>query len=513
MKGSSLTGLLMLALLFWAMPSSAFAAATAVVSNSHSLDTLVNARVAKGESLQALVLIHQELKSTAAGNADNLLALAHKLFQNQLDDSQLAEAAFMFHGSPLGQDACLQQAWRSAARGNRSAALRLVENVLQTDTPFPYRPEAVRLWEQLTGQSWLQRALGVLLPFSGRFAAFGELVRRGMELALEMHQEQGRTPVRFLYRDTGADPVLARRAVIELAEGERVMAIAGPLTGADAQAAATQAQESGIPLLTLSQKEGLSETGDYIFRDSLTSRQQVTALVRYAMEERGLTTFAILSPENRLGREMADLFSRAVTSRGGQVEVTQSYNENATDFRRQIRLLQRENPDAPEREQSRPIRPLPFEALFIPDHADRVALIAPQLVYYGIEQILLLGSNGWNSPDLIRLAGRSVEGAVFVDGFYRHSPYPVVQEFVDRYLERYGEEPSILEAQGYDAAGILLSILGNTNIRTRQDLRLALAHIRKYPGVTGATAFTAQGEAEKPLFLLQVQNGAIAQIN
>lgn len=511
MKGSFLTGLLMMAMLFCALPSSA--SATAAIADVRSMTTPVEARIAGREPLEELVLIYRELTASVTDNADNLLALAHSLLQNHCDDSQLAEAAFMFEGTPLGQDAHLQQAWRSAMRGNRTAALTGVENILQADIPFPYRPEAVRLWEQLTGQSWLQRAVGVLLPLSGRFATFGEQVRRGMNLALEMHQERGRTPVRFLYRDTGADPLQAKRAVIELAEGERVMAIAGPLTGADAQVAATQAQETKVPLLTLSQKDGLPETGDHIFRDSLTSRQQVTALLRYAMEERGMTRFAILSPENRLGQEMAELFSREVAARGGLVTITQGYGENLTDFRRQIKLLKRENPDAVEREPGRSTRPLSFEALFIPDYADRIALIAPQLAYYGIEQIPLLGISGWNSPDLVRLAGRSVEGAVFVDGFYRDSAYPVVQEFVDRYVAKYGDEPSILEAQGYDAAGILLSILGHANIRTRQDLRLALSQMRKYPGVTGATSFTSQGDTEKILYLLQVQNGAIVQIN
>jgi branched-chain amino acid transport system substrate-binding protein len=304
--------------------------------------------------------------------------------------------------------------------------------------------------------------------------------------------------------------LLSAQAVIELAESERVMAIAGPLTGANAQAAATQAQQLGIPLLALSQKEGLPETGDYIFRDSLTSRQQVTALVRYALEEQQLTTFAILSPENRQGQEMAELFTREVAARGGRIVARQSYAESATDFRRQIKLLKGENPQAPEPVSA---KPLPFEALFIPDYADRIGLIAPQLAYYGIEKLPLLGISGWNSPDLIRLAGRSVEGAVFVDGFYRYSPYPFVQEFVDRYFEKYGEEPSILGAQGYDAAGILLTLLDRPGIRTREDLRLALAHLQNYVGVTGATSFSPQGDSEKVLFLLQVQNGVILQIN
>jgi ABC-type branched-subunit amino acid transport system substrate-binding protein len=125
----------------------------------------------------------------------------------------------------------------------------------------------------------------------------------------------------------------------------------------------------------------------------------------------------------------------------------------------------------------------------------------------------LLGINGWNSPELLRVAGSSIEGAVFVDGFFVHSPYPFVRTFVDRYFEQFGEEPTILEAQGYDVAGILLGILQNPRVVTREDVRQALSRLRNYPGVTGATSFNLQGEAEKILFLLQVQNGNIVQIN
>lgn len=154
-----------------------------------------------------------------------------------------------------------------------------------------------------------------------------------------------------------------------------------------------------------------------------------------------------------------------------------------------------------------------FDALFIPDYADMVGMIAPQLPFYGIEETPLLGINGWNSPELIRNAGRYVEGAVFVDGFFRYSSYPFVEDFVRLYFEKYGEEPSILEAQGFDVAGMLLAILDRPGVNTREDVRLALSTLRNYPGVTGATSFDYLGEAEKLLFLLQVRNGNIVQIN
>ncbi|HEY7744948.1 MAG TPA: penicillin-binding protein activator [Desulfuromonadales bacterium] len=483
------------------------------------LAALAEARSRLGQPLQALMLIRQALAVPAGAHGEALLAQAHTLLQDRLGDAQLAEAVIMFRGSPIGQDALLQQALRAAAHGDKATALPLAESVLQGGGDFPYWLDAVRLWERLTGEIWQHRAVGVLLPLSGRYATFGELVRRGMDLALEMHQAGGDKPARFLYRDTAADPVQSERAVIDLVESERVLAIAGPLVGAAAQAAANKAQQMRVPLLTLSQKEGLPESGPYVFRDSLTSRQQVLALVRYAMEERQLTSFAVLSPENRLGQEMADLFAGEVERRGGRMVARQTYAENLTDFRRQIKLLKRENPDSPDPEPSRAGVPalsprvLPFEALFIPDYADRIGLIAPQLAYFGIENLPLLGSNGWNSPDLVRFAGRFVEGAVFVDGFFRDSSHPLVQEFVDRYFEKYGEEPSLLEAQGYDVAGILLLLLNRAEIRTREDLRLALSKVRNYPGVTGAMSFTQQGDADKNLFLLQVQDGNIVQIN
>ncbi len=479
---------------------------------------LTRGNAALGRNLEALFFLDRHLAVVPATEREGLVRKARQLMRERLSDADLAEAAFLFGGSAVGQEALLQQALRAYSRGEAGQAKALAEQVVRSQASYPFRREALALLEGLTGRAWVQRSIGIILPLSGRYATFGELVRRGMDLALEAHNSE-QPPVKFIYRDTGADPEQSALVVSTLANQELVMAIAGPLTGAAAEAAARQAQVERVPLLSMSQREGLPEIGPYVFRNSLTSMLQVRALVRYAMEEQGFFTFGLLFPENRLGREMAELFRREVEGAGGIIAAAQSYAENATDFRRQVRLLQGRNPDAPE-ERTRgavsteePPAPPPFQALFIPDYADRVGLIAPQLPYYGLDKMPLLGINGWNSPELLRLAGRFVEGAVFVDGFFRHSPYPFVQDFVELYYAKYREDPTILEAQGFDIAGILLSVLDRPEVSTREDLRLALAALENYPGVTGATSFGRDGEAEKILFLLQVRNGNIVQIN
>ncbi|WP_187426787.1 ABC transporter substrate-binding protein [Geothermobacter ehrlichii] len=475
-----------------------------------------------GRALEGLLALHQVLN-----RGDDLPAIDRRALEGQaydilqqLDDAVLGEAAFMFRGTALGQSARLLQARRLYAAGRSDEAQQQVRSLIADPVPFAYRRDAVLLLDRLTGKPWLQRAVGVMLPLSGRYATFGELVRRGMELAREVY---GRDAVRFIYTDIAGKDVSLE--VDRLANEERVMALAGPITGGRAMEAARQAQYQQVPILSLAQREGIPELGDYVFRDSLTSRLQARTLARYAVQERGWTAFGILRPQSRLGEEFARVFSEEVAALGGLVIDEEAYSPDATDFRRQIRLLMGEDPEAPddpgplsEEEQLEDLfvpdfPPVDFDALFIPDYADKVELIAPQLPFYGIEGVPLLGINGWNDPDLLRHAGRYVEGAIFPDGFFRYSSYPFVQDFVRRYFERYGEEPSILEAQGFDVAGILLSIFDRPDIRTREDVRLALSQLRNYPGVTGATSFDFNGEADKLLFLLQIQKSRIVQIN
>lgn len=469
---------------------------------------------------RALYFYHRAFLTEGRETPREVLARIYTLLSDRLDDAALGEAAFMYAEQPTGYLALLHLGWRALAAGQKDLARQWANAVMAAPAGFAYRDEALTLLSRLADTGRLQRAVGVLLPLSGRYAAFGEQVRRGMELAQEVLRPA--MPVRFIYRDTTGEESLAAQQVAELANGEQVMAIAGPLVGNAAAGAARRANQERIPLLTLSQRDGLAASSLYVFRNSLTSQLQVRGLVDYAIGERGLTRFGILSPQTRQGELFADLFRAEVQRRGGVIVAAQSYPAEQTDFRYQVRLLQGRDPGKPDDEEDEVAadrgddaikEPPPFQALFLPEYAERVGLIAPQLVFYGLEGLQLLGTNGWNDDELPRVARQFVEGAVFTEGFYKHSPYPHVQHFVERYFERFGEEPAILEAQGYDIATILLTLLDRRDVLTREDVRRALAQMPAFAGVSGTTRFDALGEADKALFLLQIQNGSIVQIH
>jgi len=469
-----------------------------------------------GEPLQAIVFYQQVLPF--ADNSAQLLNKVHLLLQSSLNESDLEEAAFMWQGTMIGQDARLQLARLALGQGQQARAKQLLQMVLASSVTFPYWQEAEMLLQRASLDNWFNRdSIGVLLPLSGRFASYGELVKRGLELALNEHNKT-RLPVRFFYRDTAVEGISASQSVSSLADDEKVMAIIGPLLGTDAEEAARRAQLELVPLLTLSQREGLPQVGNFIFRDSLTPQLQIKTLVQYAMAK-GNISFSVLRPENRLGEQMTDLFVTEVRRLGGEIVDIASYPEDATDFRSQIRQLLWEGPEEEKPEtEGEPVPELeyplaPFHALFIPDYADHIGLLAPQLMFYGIKDVTLLGINGWNAPELASRAGRFLEQAVFVDSFFRDSKNPEVWRFVELYRQTYKEEPSVLEAQAFDAANLLLEVMDDSTVRNRDDLRQALNSLRNFRGVTGTTGFDQYGEALKKLYLLRIQRGRIVELN
>ncbi|MBT8491338.1 MAG: penicillin-binding protein activator, partial [Deltaproteobacteria bacterium] len=357
-------------------------------------------------------------------------------------------------------------------------------------------------------------AIGCLLPLTGKFAKYGNMVLESILLATGVFDPINSSPIKLIIEDSKGDPETARQAVIKLATEDRVIGIIGPMSSITALEAAKEAQQLRVPMLTLTQKDRITAIGDYVFRNFLTAAMQVKTLVQYSVQNLGMTSFAILYPEDKYGIEMMNLFWDEVLRLGGEIRGVESYDAKKTDFGDEIKALTglnfQEQETEAEEEKPKPI--VDFDALFIPDSYARVAMIAPQLAFYDVTGIQLLGTNAWNSKELLKGDREYLEGAIFVDGFFRNSYYPSVRNFIDRFYFAYGREPIDMEALAYDAASIIVTILQNDTIKTRNDLMDNILQLSNYPGITGTTSFLEDGDAQKTLYVLMVRGNDIIQI-
>jgi ABC-type branched-subunit amino acid transport system substrate-binding protein len=247
-----------------------------------------------------------------------------------------------------------------------------------------------------------------------------------------------------------------------------------------------------------------------VFRNFLTPAQEIDSLLEVAMGQLGLERFGILYPDNAYGRFCMNLFWDKLDEMGGSVTAVEAYPPNVTDFADQIKKMvglynKRKTTGG---EEAPPL--IDFDAVFIPDTYQRVAMIAPQLAFHDVLGVRLIGTRLWHSPKLIEMAKNYIQGAVFSSGFAVESENPKVLGFVTDYKSNFGETPKILAANGYDTICLLKTIFAEDNLRTRDNLREALLEAPVFEGVTGSFSFDAEGEALKtPLLLTISGNSAI----
>jgi ABC-type branched-subunit amino acid transport system substrate-binding protein/outer membrane protein assembly factor BamD (BamD/ComL family) len=407
-------------------------------------------------------------------------------------------------------------------------------------------PQARAQLEQLNQLAQVKLdTIGCLLPLSGSHSYFGNRGLRGLELALsEWEAKANGSSFKVVIRDTTSDPRQAVEATRDLVN-QNVVGIIGPIV--TAEDAAQVAEEYRTPIITITQKQGITDIGDYVFRNFLTPEMQIKTLMPFIKHTLMINKFAILYPNEAYGKKFMNLFWDEVIASGGKVVALESYQPAQTDFADNIKKLaglyyeipkefqdfdprfqitengetelsavsppsSEEDPvlEDDEEEELEPI--VDFDAIFIPDAPSKAGLIIPQLSFHDINDVYLLGTNLWHSEKMIAMAKDYAQGAIMADVFFAERKSAVVKHFVSLYEETYGEKPGFIEAVVYDTAIMLFKILHQENIQFRSSLKDAIKRVKDYNGVTGLTSFDENGEVHKNLTILKIEGEKFVEL-
>jgi len=330
--------------------------------------------------------------------------------------------------------------------------------------------------------------VGVLLPLSGRYASYGERSLNGIKLAIDSGTE-------LLVRDTQGEVAVARAALDELAADPSVVAVLGPLRSKVAETIAPRAERAGLPLLVLAQNQGV--VGRYVMQTAMTYERQAEQLAEYAVRTGGLRRFGILYPRDGYGQGLSRAFRDAVEKRGAKIIGSLAYAPGAEEFSVEVLSVEKWADDDG------------LEAVFIPDFAATAVVLGARL-RSSRPSLFLLGSNGWHDPGRLGGAGGSLDGSVFVDGFFMGSQRRSTQEFIGKYRGAHDGTPQILEAQAYDAAGLVAAAL-RSGATDREQVVQTLQSMGTVDGAAGQMVLNANG-LERQLFLLRLNDGRITEI-
>lgn len=337
--------------------------------------------------------------------------------------------------------------------------------------------------------------VGAFLSLTGATSAYGISAANAFELARDEVNKSGGINgqmVELEIEDDHSNTDEVPDIVSHLITGHKVKALLAEPISTRAMLAAPIAQKHQIVMISsASVKPELTQQGDYIFRACFISSSEGEAIAQFAKEKLKATKAAIiLDNKNDYAVVLAGFFKESLQKLGGQIVSEQNYAANDTDLSAQMKAIKTAAPDV----------------VFAPGFYTTAPLVAREVKRARIGAILI-GSDGWDSPDLMKDGSEVFEGVYFANHFWIGSDDPLVKKFVADYRAAYGMDPDAGAATAYDAAHMLFDAFRRAKSTESAEVRNALAATKDFPGVTGRITLDANRNAQVPVYMLRIEKG------
>ena len=321
-----------------------------------------------------------------------------------------------------------------------------------------------------TGVSAQTVKIGVVLPFTGVGAEFGQQVDRGIQTFLKLNPNAfGGIKVELVKRDSkapsGAD---AKTAVQELITQEKVDILTGFIYSPDAIASAPLATEGKKPMIIMNAGTAwITTLSPMISRVSFSMWH-----AGYAMGEASVTTLkgktAVVGyTDFPPGKDSLDAFKRGFETKGGKVidEIPMGGPGQVPDFTPFFQRAKDKKPDV--------------FFVFVPsgDHAVAVAKTYNAL---GMKQagIKLVGPGDLTPDHKLQSMGDAAVGMITIHHYNADLNTPANKRFVEQWKKDFGANstPDFMGVQGYDGMAAIAHMV--TSLKGKIEADAAINSLR-----------------------------------
>jgi branched-chain amino acid transport system substrate-binding protein len=345
------------------------------------------------------------------------------------------------------------------------------------------------------GTSGEKIRVGAFLSLTGPTQSFGVSSLNSFQLATEEVNRAGGIDgrqVELIPADDHSKTEEVVGVVTKLIEQDKVHALLAEPVSTRAIAAAPVAQSRKVVMISAaSVKPELTMQGDYIFRACFISSAEGEAIAKFAVDKLKSKTAAILLDNaNDYSVVLAGFFKESFTKLGGKVIDQQNYAASDKDISKQVAAIKSLKPDL----------------IFAPGFYTTAGMVAAE-VKKQQTGATLMGSDGWDSPELLKGNTADFEGVYFANHFWVGSDDALAKKFVAEYSAKYGMPPDALAAASYDAARLLFEAIRKAKSTESAAIRDALAQSKDFPGVTGRITLDANRNANVPVYILRIDGG------
>lgn len=346
--------------------------------------------------------------------------------------------------------------------------------------------------------------IGSIEILTGPNNRYGLAIQRGFDLATEdvnKHGILGGRPIAITYEDSAGNKDQALNAARKLIGRDKVPIILGPTLSNEMFAAGPIANERKVPIVgTSTTAAGITAMGPYVFRTSLPEGDVIPVTIKKAQAKFGIKKVAVMyGNDDAFTKSGYDVFKDALAKAGIEVLTTETFGGKDSDFSAQLTKIITMKPDA-----------IVVSALV--EAAAGIELQARQL---GLDpKVFFIGGNGFNSPKLGDIAGKSADGTLVGSPWFVGKKDQVNQDFVKAFKAKYNDEPDQFAAQAYDTLHIVAKAIDAAGAPDSEKIRDALAKTT-YSGVMGPFSFSAERDPADTsgVVVLVMKNGRFEELN
>lgn len=335
--------------------------------------------------------------------------------------------------------------------------------------------------------------VGVFLPLKGHAQSSGDAVLNGLVMAAEESNAAGGVlgrPIRLIVRDTKSEPDRAKRAVRDLIEQDKVVALIGGLSAGSAEAAAA-ADELGVPLLALgSTMPGIPTREPWIFRPCYADAFSGRVMAKFAASLNAMRALIFYEPTSDYAKTLALAFGRQFKNRKGAGVALETYTSDLADLEAKLEAIKKKSPDI----------------VYLPASAGEAAQILKRARQAGIS-VPFLGTASWDSPEFLETAGDAANGCYLPGRFHPGGADEAGRNFEAKYSLRHGQAAPGLAALGFDAVVLLRNALTRAGSTDSSPLRKALAETTNFPGITGSITIDPEMAVTQAVSVLKIEEG------
>ncbi len=485
----------------------------------------------QGDYRRAVQTALTQMAESGEAERRDLMDAINNLILQTMDERSLTGLLEAFSTTYPGDVVLIRLIELHTTHGDEVLAERDIRAFLHRFPNHPYAQTAAALLRSFIAKIKAHRhVVAAVMPLSGDMKPFGTEAFNGIRLAWEQEAFLGSNAIGLVVKDSARPAAQFRHEVSRLLDEFNPIALIGPLLAREVQRLADVPGRAAVPFITpTATLPNVKQLGRYWFSTAMTPSLQIKRLVEYAMRHFGYTRFCVLTPQTIHGRQLNHMFQQAVIMNGGEVIAVESYQPGTTDASAQMTRIKTKDlsrygalvpmeAEEPVHPASRPVQEeaqlvyVPgFDALFLPGRPPDVAFLSAQLAFLDMPTTLL-GTNGWNHPNLLTWGHSTLEGGFFGDALFFQSADPNVRHFVTNYRERFQTDPSIFAAQAYEAMRAILDTI-RQGATTGPEVREQLLARRDLPTLGGLSRFDEGGILDRKVYMIQIHNGRFIQLN